>query len=153
VATVKQILFKLGAEEYGLDIFCVEAIERNVPVLRVPTAPKHIAGIIQLRGEAIPVYDLRARFGMPQYQTDLLIIARMAGMKVALAVDDVSEIVEAEEEEVIAAPTLVRTADTAFVSRVTNVKGHMFILLDLEGLMTEAERLEIEEMLRGNKDE
>ena len=58
-----------------------------------------------------------------------------------------------EDGEVIAAPTLVRTADTAFVSKVTNVKGHMFILLDLEGLMTEAEKLEIEEMLRGNKDE
>ena len=153
MVTVKQILFKLGKEEYGLDIFDVEAIERNVPILRVPTAPKHIAGIIQLRGEAIPVYDLRARFGMPSGGTELLIIARMGGMKVALAVDDVSEIIEAEENEIIAAPTLVKTANTAFVSKVTNVKGHMFIMLDLEGLMTEQEKKEVQEMLRGQKQE
>lgn len=145
---MKQILFNLGEQEYGLDIFGVEAIERNLRVLRIPTAPKHIGGVVQLRGEAIPVYDLRARFGMPSKDSDLLIITRMRGMKVALAVDEVSEIIEAEEHEIITAPTLVRTADTAFVSKVTNAKGHMFILLDLDGLMTEQEKTEIEAMLR-----
>lgn len=148
MATVKQILFRLGEEEYGVDIFCVDAIERNLPVLRVPTAPRHIAGLVQLRGEAIPVYDLRARFGLPQKKADVLIIARIEGLKIALAIDSVSEIIEAEDKEVMAAPTLVRTQDTSFISKVTNVKGHMFILLGLEGLLLPEEKREIENMLR-----
>lgn len=153
MATVKQILFRLGTEEYGLNIFCVDAIERNVNILWVPNAPKHIAGIINLRGEAIPVYDLRTRFGMPKGKQDLMIIARVEGMKIALSVDEVSEIVEAEEEDVIAAPTLVQTEQTGYVSKVTNVKGHMFLLLDLEGLLLPGEKKAIEAMLREKKNE
>lgn len=153
MAMVKQILFRLGKEEYGLHIFCVDAIERNVPILNVPAAPKHIAGVINVRGEAIPVYDLRARFGMPAGSHDVLIIARIGEMKIALSVDDVSEIIEAEESEVLAAPTLIRTTQTEFISKVTNVKGHMFLLLDLEGLLLEGERKAIETMLRAKKDE
>lgn len=148
MATMKQILFRLGEEEYGVDILRVDAIERKMPILRVPTAPRHIAGLIQLRGEAIPVYDLRARFGMPQQKADVLIIARVEGLKIALAVDSVSEILETEEREVMAAPSLVRSQDTTFISRVTNTKGHMFLMLDLDGLLLPEEKREIERMLR-----
>lgn len=152
MATVKQILFRLGTEEYGLHISCVDAIERNVNILWVPNAPKHIAGIMNLRGEAIPVYDLRTRFGMPAGSKDMVIIARIGGMKIALSVDEVSEIVEAEEQDVIAAPSLVQTEQTGYVSQVTNVKGHMFLLLNLEGLLLPGERKAIEEMLRAKQE-
>ena len=147
---MKQVIFTVGEEEFGVDIFGVEAIERSMPILKVPTAPKHIAGIIQLRGEAIPVYDLRARFGLPSKNVELMIITKMRDMKVAVAVDNVSEIVEADDNEVIQAPTLLKTAETAFVSQVTNVKGHMFISLDFDGIITDEEIKAIEEMLKDN---
>ena len=145
---MKQVLFTVGEEEFGVDIFCVEAIERGQTILKIPTAPQHIGGIIQLRGEAIPVYDLRARFGRPVKNTDLLIISKVRGMKVAMAVDEVNEIIEADDNEVIQAPGLVKTDQTAFVSKVTNVKGHMFISLDFDGIITDEEKAAIDQMLK-----
>lgn len=150
---MKQVIFTISGEEFGIDIFNVEAIERSMPIIRIPTAPSHIAGLIHLRGEAIPVYDLRTRFGGESKPVELMIITKMRGTKVAIAVDNVTEIVEADDKEVITAPNLVRTAQTAFVSKVVNVKGHMFISLDMDGIATEEEIKAIEEMIRSQKGE
>ena len=150
---MKQVIFKIGDEEYGIDIFKVEAIEKSMPMIKVPSAPSHIAGIIDLRGEALPVYDLRTRFGYPSGNIDIMIITKMRGMKIAAAVDNVSEIVEADDSEVLKAPGLLQTEETAFVSKVTNVKGHMFISLDFDGIIKDEEMEAIETMLKKAKEQ
>ena len=149
---MKQVLFTVGGEEFGTDIFNVEGIERDKRIIRIPTAPAYIAGLIDLRGEAIPVFDLRVRFGFPKTQEGLLIISKMRGMKVAIAVDEVKEIVEAEENEVIAAPNLVRTGETEYVSKVTNVKGHMFISLDFDGMLSDDEVKAVVDMVKNQNE-
>lgn len=155
MAVVQQVLFRLGSQEYGMDIFHVEAIERDVPIVRIPGAPKNIAGIMHLRGESIPVYDLHARFGIPggmtSGSTNLVVIARVRGMKLALAVDEVSEILAAEEKEVLTAPELVLRQETSYISRVTNAKGHMFISLSPEELITEEDKRQLEKLIRDSK--
>jgi len=145
---MKQVLFTVGGEEFGTDIFNVEGIERDKRIIKIPTAPAYIAGLIDLRGEAIPVFDLRVRFGFPKKEDGLLIISKMRGMKVAIAVDEVREIIEADDNEVLGAPNLVRTGDTEYVSKVTNVKGHMFISLDFDGMLSDEEVAAVGEMIK-----
>ena len=103
-------------------------------------------------GEAVPVFDLRVRFGFPKTEGGLLIITKMRGMKVAIAVDDVKEIVEADDGEVITAPNLVRTGDTEYVSKVTNVKGHMFISLDFDGMLSDDEVKAVVDMVKNQNE-
>ena len=74
----------------------------------------------------------------------------MRGSKVAIAVDDVKEIVEADDKEIIQAPNLVRNGDTEYVSKVTNVKGHMFISLDFDGMLSDAEVKAVVDMVHQN---
>ncbi len=147
----KQVLFSVGEEEYGLDLFSVEDIVRHIPLQPAPTPSKHIAGMIHRRNQAIPVYNLRARFGLPDAPIVTLAIVLVKGMKVALAIDRVLEIVEPEEEEVHIAPPLLRMRDTAYVSQVVRVKGKLVILLDLDTLLTEGEQEKVEAMLQAGK--
>ena len=149
---MKQVLFTVGGEEFGTDIFNVEGIERDKRIVRIPTAPAYIAGLIDLRGEAIPVFDLRVRFGFPKAEGGLLIISKMRGSKVAIAVDEVKEIVEADESEVITAPNLVRNGDTEYVSKVTNVKGHMFISLDFDAMLSDDEVKAVVDMVQNQNE-
>ena len=149
---MKQVLFTVGGEEFGTDIFNVEGIERDKRIVRIPTAPAYIAGLIDLRGEAIPVFDLRVRFGFPKAEEGLLIISKMRGSKVAIAVDEVKEIVEADDSEVISAPNLVRNGATEYVSKVTNVKGHMFISLDFDAMLSDDEVKAVVDMVQSQND-
>lgn len=63
---MKPVVFKLDNENYGVDINLVQGIEKEQQIVRVPNTVNYIRGIINLRGEIIPVYDLRAKFGLPQ---------------------------------------------------------------------------------------
>ncbi len=144
----KQVLFRLGGEEYGLDIFSVEEIVQHIPLQPAPTPSKHIAGMIHRRNQVVPVYNLRARFGLPDAPIVTLAIVLVKGMKVALAIDQVVEIVEPKEEEVHMAPPLLRMTDTAYVGQVIRVKGRLVVLLDLDTLLTEGEQERVEAMLR-----
>ena len=86
MATSKQVIFKVGTEEYGSDIQLVSAIESYGGVVPVPNAPSYILGILNLRGEVIPVFSLRKKFGLPESEVDdktLLLITKYQNMKIS----------------------------------------------------------------------
>ena len=86
---MKPVVFKLDSENYGVDISRVLGIEREQQIVRVPNTVSYIKGIMNLRGEIIPVYDLRKKFGLPavQNQDIQFIIVRVKDSKIALEVD------------------------------------------------------------------
>lgn len=138
----KQVIFKLGEEEYGMNILLVNAIENYTGVVPIPNAPSYILGILNLRGDVIPVYSLRKKFGMPETAaTDKtqLLITRTDSVLVGFKVDSVSEILELSDDEVQELPVIVRTEATRYAGGVANKKERMVVLLDNNKILSEQE--------------
>lgn len=146
----KQVIFNVGDEEYGLDIMLVNGIEKFVNIVKVPNSPDCIKGIINLRGDVIPVYSLRKKFGLPEVQTTektKLIITKSKGLMLAYEVDEVKEIVQIDGSKISEAPTIVRNENTTYIGSVANLSGRMIILLNHDGIITNAEKINIENMV------
>lgn len=147
---IKQVIFKLGDEEFGLDIMNVNAIEKHTNIVRVPNSSKFIMGIINLRGDVIPVYSLRIKFGLPTKEVDestKLIITKSNGMLIAFEVDSVAEILEINEKDISAAPKIVKNIDNNYIDQVANIKGRMIILLDMDSIITSSEKENLEKLI------
>lgn len=145
----KQVIFNVGDEEFGLDIMLVNAIEKYINIVKVPNSPECIKGIINLRGEVIPVYSLRKKFGLPEVQATeatKLIVTKSKGILLAYEVDEVKEIVEISAAQISDTPAIVRNENTAYMGSVANLSGRMIILLDHDGIITKAEKASIQNM-------
>lgn len=136
------VVFKLGNEYYGVDINLVIGIEKELNVIPVPNSVDYIKGIINLRGEVIPVYNLKHKFGMKDNGISgvNMVIIRMNDVVVALDVDQVEKIDNLEPENVVPMPPLVKNEDTQYFDRVANVSGQIMVLLDVNYLLTEKEK-------------
>ena len=138
----KQIIFMLGDNEYGLDITLVNAIENYTDIVPIPNAPSYILGILNLRGDVIPVYSLRKKFGMPevpgQAATQLL-ITKCKDITVGYKVDSVSEIIDVSDAEFHETPIIVKGEQTRYVAGVANKKDRLIVLLDSENILSEME--------------
>lgn len=148
----KQVVFKLGQEEYGLDILIVNAIETFSGVVPVPNAPDYILGILNLRGEVIPVFSLRVKFGLPEVKsaTEQLIVTKTNGISVGFKVDAVDGIVVFDEKELSEVPVIVKNTKTKYAKKVANKDGKMIILLDHDGILDDHEQASIQEALSNN---
>ncbi len=147
---IKPVVFKLGAEEYGVDISLVNAIERYQQIVPVPNSVSYIKGIINLRGEVVPVYDLRKKFNMPAYDGSSderkLIVVKLPDLLIALEVDSVSEIHDFSENNIVSMPALVLNNDIQFFKRVANVDGRLIVLMDIGYLLSQEEMESVKKM-------
>lgn len=150
MATRRCVLFLLGEEEYGIDIFHVEEIVRDLSIQPSISSSTYIAGMVQHRDVVVPVYNLRVRFGLPEKEIHVLLILAIHGVKLALAVDEVSEIVDLEETD-LQIPALFHTVDTAYVNKIVSVNGRLVVLLNLESLLSKEEKKKIEDMIQEKK--
>jgi purine-binding chemotaxis protein CheW len=147
--TIPFVVFRLGDEEFALPISAVDEVAR-VPdqITRVPRSPAFLEGVINLRGQVLPVVDQRRRFDLPKFAgTDgqRLIVVRSERHRAGLIVDNVSEVLRAPADAIEPAPDLTRerTGDGApLISGVINAPatGRMILLLDPSELLTRAER-------------
>ncbi|WP_167957824.1 chemotaxis protein CheW [Anaerosporobacter faecicola] len=148
--TTKQVIFKLGNEEFGIGILYVKAIEKYMDIVPIPNAPSYIEGIINLRGDVIPVYSLRNKFGLPKKEVDdntKLIVTKSKDIVMAFEVDLVNEIVEIPESSIHDAPMIIRSESTAYIDRVADVNRRLVLLLNLDGILSDAEKGAIEKIV------
>jgi purine-binding chemotaxis protein CheW len=144
--TAQFLVFRLGEEEFGLPIGTVDEVAR-VPeqITRIPKTPKFLEGVINLRGEVLPVVDQRRRFDLPKFtgqrERQRLIIVRTERHRAALIVDSVSEVLRAAGDAVEPAPDLTNET-TRLVQGVINLDatGRMVLVLDPAELLSRAER-------------
>lgn len=137
---LKPIVFRIGNELYGVDICYVNAIEKDQTIVRVPNASSNIKGIINLRGDVIPVYSLREKFKLPPSPNPTkLIIANLPDMKLAVEVDEVEEINSITEEQIAGFPQIARNADTRYFTNVVNIQGRLILIIDIQNLLTDEE--------------
>jgi len=148
-------VFKVGGEEYAIDIMRIMEIIRPQKVTRIPRAPEFVEGVINLRGKVVPIIDLRARFGADPDKADpkkvRVVIVKMAGRMVGVVVDEVSEVVYMSSDQVEATPDAVKGYDTEYLKGVGKIGDRMLILLDMEKVLTsdEVARLKAAESMAG----
>lgn len=142
MAVEKLILFRLNGQMYGINVEFVSAIESVTDIVRVPNAPSNIEGIINLRGEVIPVYSLHKKFdlAMNRAKTESqLIITKSENHVFAFMVDAVDEIHMIEEGEFLAPPDVLRSKDTTYIQGIAYVSDKLVLCLDVDELMSETE--------------
>jgi purine-binding chemotaxis protein CheW len=140
------LTFRLGVEEYGIDILKVQEIRGYDAVTRVSGAPDFLKGVINLRGVIVPIVDLRLKFQLGDIKYDeftVVIILNVAGRIVGAVVDSVSDVLELSQEQIRAAPDFHCLLDASFITGLgtagTEERARMLILLDIEKLMSSPE--------------
>lgn len=137
------VIFRLADESYGIDIDHVENIEKHTEITRVPYTKKYIQGVINLRGNIIPVLNVRKRFNLEDKSADKdsrIMIINHHDLKVGLLVDASSEVLQMSPENIEAAPK-VTGADDDYVAEIGKDNGRIIMIIDLERLL-ELEEIE-----------
>ncbi|MYN07146.1 chemotaxis protein CheW [Pseudoduganella aquatica] len=136
------LAFKLGKEEYGIDILKVQEIRGYEAVTRIASAPEFIKGVINLRGIIIPVVDMRIKFhlGEPVYDDfTVVIILNIKGRVVGMVVDSVSDVTTLMPEQIKPAPEMGTAFSTEYVLGLGTIDERMLILVDIDTLMSSPE--------------
>ena len=136
------LTFVLGNETYGVDILRVQEIRGWSAVTKIPHAPSHVLGVLNLRGSIVPIVDLRMRFSLDRAEyTTVTVIIVVSVMSAAgrrdfgVVVDGVSDVVDVNTAEVKAAPELGAKGATDYIRGLVPVSERMVVLLDIDRLI------------------
>ena len=142
-AAREYLSFKLGSEEYGIDILKVQEIRGYEPPTRIANAPHFIKGVVNLRGVIVPIVDMRLRFGLPDVQYNsftVVIILNIGHRTVGMVVDSVSDVLELAAGQIKPAPEFNGAIEAAYITGLGTIKHgddeRMLILMDIEQMMT-----------------
>ena len=123
---VQLCTFRIGGEDYAVDIMRVREIIQPLPITPVPRAPAFVEGVVRLRGEVIPVVDVRKRFGLPpspSTRKTKFLVVHVAGRRLGLVVDEVCEVLRLARAEIRPAPALVGLDGPRFFLGVCGGEG------------------------------
>ena len=138
------VVFDLANEHYGVDIAAVEGIIKLQAITVVPHTPAFVEGVTNLRGEVLPVIDLRKRFGLPADNTrgkdTRIVTVEIDGKKVGMVVDAVSEVLRVSDEAIEPPSPIVTTVDSAFIRGIAKVDERLIILIDLSKVLSNEEQ-------------
>jgi purine-binding chemotaxis protein CheW len=141
------LVFALGKEEYGIDILKVQEIRGYDAVTGIANSPSFIKGVINLRGNIVPIVDLRIKFGLGNVVYDqftVVIIINVSQRTMGIVVDGVSDVMTLATDQLRAAPEFGSALDTAYILGLGTVEDRMIILVDIEKLMTSADMALVE---------
>ncbi|KAF0844595.1 MULTISPECIES: chemotaxis protein CheW [Methylovorus] len=140
VTNAKEFLtFVLGNEEYGLEILKVQEIRGYDAVTKIANTPDFIKGVVNLRGRIVPIVDLRIKFNLGKVEYNeftVVIILNLNGRIVGMVVDGVSDVMSLQPNQIRAVPDIVASIDTKYIVGLASVEEKMFILVDIEQLMS-----------------
>ncbi|KJS22115.1 MAG: chemotaxis protein CheW [Clostridiaceae bacterium BRH_c20a] len=150
MADKQVVVFRILSEEYGLEISGIQEIVRYQDITRIPEAPLFIKGIVNLRGQVIPVVDLKRRF----YQVDSqvtedtrIVVVKVDDKTIGIIADEVSEVLRIPEEAIEPTPTLLNSFNQSGIIGVGKLEGRLLILLDLENTLSSEELNEIKKVV------
>lgn len=132
------VLFKLDDEDYGIEIEYVKTIEKTLNITRVPNTKPYVKGVINLRGEVIPVISLRERFGLPVKDNNndtRIIIVSIKDYVVGLIVDSSSEVIHLDDNEIDNPPSVGGVNNVEFIKGIGKKDGKLIMLLNLKKVL------------------
>lgn len=139
------LTFRLGAEEYGIEILKVQEIRGYERPTRIANAPEFVKGVINLRGVIVPIIDLRARLELDEPTYDaftVVIVLNLGARTIGAVVDAVSDVVELKAEQIKPPPEIATAPQASFITGIGTVKQgdveRMMVLLNIDLLMADA---------------
>ena len=136
------VVFRLGQEAYSLRLMEVREIIMVTNITPVPRAPSFIEGVLNLRGEVMPVIDLRERFGLPRQKATSLsriVITPIGGVSTGLVVDSVEEVKSVDLRRLEEPPKVTSVGANAFIEKVARTEDAVVFLLNVQRLLTDVE--------------
>ena len=131
------VSFRVGGQEFGLDILRVLEIIRPRPLTRVPDAPDHVDGVIHLRGRVVPVIALWKRFGFgppPREHTGRIVVLEVRGIVVGLLADSVPEVLRIPAGAMMTAPRL-QQSESEYVVALAKFQDRLLVLVDVDRIV------------------
>jgi len=138
----KFLTFRLGAEEYGVDILKVQEIRSYEAPTRIANAPACIKGVVNLRGVIVPIVDLRIKLACDAVEYNaftVVIVLNLKGRVVGTVVDSVSDVLELPRDTIRSAPEIASAVDSSHITGIGSLGERMLILLDIESLLASPE--------------
>jgi purine-binding chemotaxis protein CheW len=145
---VQLVTFRLGTEEFGLDVFAVHEILRYTEPTPVPRAPAFVEGVMDVRGTLVPVVDLRRRFELPNAETGedtRIVLVEFGGERLGLVVDAVSEVMRVPETAIQPPPRYIRGLAAEYVRGMARLEGRLVVLLEMDRILSSEERIALEQ--------
>jgi purine-binding chemotaxis protein CheW len=148
------LTFRLGTEEYGIDILKVQEIRSYEQPTKIANAPAYLKGVVNLRGVIVPIVDLRVKFNCVNYDGDsdvdsftVVIVLNVKGRVVGAVVDSVSDVMQLSDQMIQPAPEMSDSlVDTTYITGIANISERLLILMDIESLMSSADMGLIKQM-------
>lgn len=139
VATAAYLTFRIGDEEYGIDILRVQEIRSYEPPTRIADAPAWWKGVINLRGVIVPIVDLRLRIGgEARYDTfTVVVVLNVKGRTIGIVVDSVSDVLEVSPGQARAVRSEPNPDRLTYVTGVVTTDDHQILIMDIDGLVSD----------------
>ncbi|WAM32160.1 chemotaxis protein CheW [Caldicellulosiruptor naganoensis] len=143
------VIFNVGDCSFGVDILEIVEIIKPTKIVKLPSAPQYVEGIIDVRGTSVPVYNLAKRLEIDsKAETQKIIIVQLSKFQLGFLVDDVSEILKIEEDKIEKANESIKGIKRKFIDSIARVGDDMIIILDLKNVLTMDEEEEIEKHIK-----
>ena len=157
MAETKYIIFKLGDRNYGTELERINGIEQSYVIVPVPAGARYVKGLIHLRGEVIPVIDIKERLQLPNESSDesQILVGETHGIRIAIEVDAVTNIVALEEGDVKKVPNVVRSEDTDYLANVIKVnvdgKNEIILSISIDSILSDEEFEDVSAVIENQK--
>ena len=144
----KFTIFKIGDEIFGIGIERVIEILKAQKIFTIPGLPEFVSGVMSVRGNIVPVIDLRRRFGIkPSGNKERIIIVRYGQEKISFLVDDIKEILSLSAEEIKTPPSIFKGFKTEYLTGLGKHGERIIILLNVDNLLTSQEKIMLKESI------
>lgn len=143
------VVFKLGKEEYGIDIMNVREIIPYKESVKVPNAPDFVNGIINYRGNVTPIVDLKRRFKLLSSEVDSntrIIVINLNEKQIGFVVDEASQTITLQDDEIDPTPNIFGSVDRRYITGVGKKDDRLIILINLKEVLTEEEKDKIKSL-------
>lgn len=131
---IQVVAFNLGKEEYAVDILNVQGIERVLNITRIPRSENYIEGVVNLRGNIIPIINLHKKFNLQaegNEEDKRIIVFQFNDLKVGIIVDEVSEVLRLGKEDIEETGKVYSSINAEHIKGIAKVNNRLLILLDL----------------------
>lgn len=142
----KFVVFKIGEETFGVEVYKVIEILGSQRVYSIPELPDFLAGVINVRGEVIPLLDLRKRFGVKSSNDeDHIILVKYDTEKIAILVEEIKDIVSLSSKEITSPPMIFKGLKRKYLTGLGKIDDRIIILLNIDDLLTSEEKIILKE--------
>ena len=141
------VTFRLGSGEYAIDIMQAKEIIKMEKITLIPNAPDFVEGVINLRGNIIPIIDLKKRFNLEEIEGDKntgIIIVKIEDVDMGIIIDSISKVVSISNSDIQPPPPMLSGIGQKYIKGVGKLEDKLLVVLDLEKLFTTDEEEETE---------